>query len=269
MKNTLIGAFISALFFTMNPLNADNEQINTSIPVSGQTNAPELSLAYSANEAIVQAAIPFLIPFNKALFDVYCCKQVKFYGAKRSYWPVWFAGFIIAMSSYALYDGFSKTREVFGNFKETITTSHGIKWAFGSCGYGGYCLFCLKNMMNITGTITEGAHFACEHVQRLFKRDYDALQNTWEAYMIAPMAEQEKQWHTIVYEKFGKPVVLSLANTHVAIPVNLVFRKENGAGCVSFDPYDKEQVEILLGMHEKKHDDLRCKELSIMPSFKQ
>jgi hypothetical protein len=100
----------------------------------------------------------------------------------------------------------------------------------------------------------------------LFSRNFTQEQDEWENKKLLPVDQQVALWNTIVYEKFGKPEeIVGTIPAHGNYQLKL--NKKYGVGQVTINPFDYEQIEIILGIHSSKRDDVRCSTLIIESSI--
>ncbi len=85
---------------------------------------------------------------------------------------------------------------------------------------------------------------------------------TWEKRAFLPVQEKHALWQQQIYALFGTPEVIG----SMPITGKYIIKgyKKYGAGIVIFDPFDQEQVKILLGMGRIR-EDLRCSKIEIIP----
>jgi hypothetical protein len=224
--------------------------------------------ALDALEPAVQHSTPFLVPFNKALFDRYCTATIARSETTESHHTGKLASASLQLSLHGvpLLAGF--VNSCWACVSKGIAAHAGDVWKstknsldFSSKSAGFWTLCKGAGLIWTAGMLYFCAHACKTHIQELSAKDFEQEQQEWREKKLLPRTEQELLWHTLVYEKFGKPTV----SGDMAGRYNIVFQKTYGAGRVSFDPQNIEQVEILLGIHAKKHDDLRCDHIDIVP----
>jgi hypothetical protein len=266
MKTTLLYTAFIGLLLNGAAIFADNENeqnnpIVTVLEAVPDAAAPILPLAHTYVH--VATSVPFLVPFNKALFDEYCRRNVSFYERKQSLLIPLAYFLLTAAGAYALYEGYNLTTKTVGELQTAVND----RSILGFLGHGGHCGYRFYNMHSIALATGSTAFLLYDGIKGLFKNDpsYSSLELSWQERMSAPTQEQEKQWHTLIYEKFGKPIVVDKSAPGEQARTVLAFQKKNGIQYdVHFNPYDQEQVRILLGVHPKMHDDLQCDQIAII-----
>jgi hypothetical protein len=218
---------------------------------------------------------PILIPFNKLLFDRYCSNMVDQLITTKTQLDnafIWSSGLLgvfyaMPIATKLLEAGYFCMNSGIPAYASSIWTAFKGNFDFSTIG-----LSC-GTIMGLGYKTTMFLHYVSGIIQysslctasrkALRAKNYEQEQQTWEIKKIIPLAQQEECWHTIIHERFGKPAV----SGHVfePTPYVLVFQKKYGAGQIKFNPEDKEQIEILLGIHATKKDDLRCDTIEIVP----
>lgn len=268
LYSVFIGLLVNGVLISANNENEQNSPVmavlESSVPDAAAFSGVPLAHTY----AHVAHSAPFLIPFNKSLFDEYCRQKALFYANKQSVWPYLLSAGIVVFSVYALYEGYNLTTTSVGSLQTTVQEFAGIGSGADLAWHGGHCMYRFYSMASMALATGSTAFLFYDGIKGLFKNDpsYNSLELSWQERMFAPVQEQEKQWHTIIYEKFGKPMVIEKAVTSgEQTRTVLAFQKKNGIHYdVRFNPYDQEQVRILLGIHPKIHDDLRCDQIEII-----
>jgi hypothetical protein len=270
MKITLlytvfIGLLLNGALISANDENEQNSPVTAVLESVPDAATPILPLAHTY--AHVATSVPFLVPFNKALFDEYCMHMAKFYANKQSVLPYIIPVISVVAGPFALYEGYNLTTKAFGGLQTTVKEFDGIGSGASAVMRGGYCAFRIHSMVSLALATGAGALFLYQSIKALSKNgpSNNALELSWQERMSAPTQEQEKQWHTLIYERFGKPIVVDKSATGEQARTVLAFQKKNGIQYdVRFNPYDQEQVRILLGVHPKVHDDLQCEQIEII-----
>jgi hypothetical protein len=222
----------------------------------------------SINTDTKKNTAPFLIPFDHALFKRYCATMVqRLYATYFAHLNiVCSASTVLAMCCVIPCIGYVKNviaaetplqglREAIGMLTKNIDFSS--LWAGGGTLIRSW--FGFQCMASLAGTVT-----AClTSTRALYTVAYQNELESWEQKAILSTIEQEQIWHELIYEHFGNPVVIN--STITSGSYHLVFEKKYGAGQIHFNPNNREQVIILLGIHTSKHDDLRCDTIRIVP----
>lgn len=86
--------------------------------------------------------------------------------------------------------------------------------------------------------------------------------NLWEEHENLEIVKQSNLWHKEVLTCFGNPEIIG--TTPVTGKYLLKCYKRYGAGYVIFDPFDAQQVKILLGVHDNITEDLRCYKIEVI-----
>ena len=265
LYTVFIGLLLNGALISANDENEQNNPIMTVLDSVPDAAIPILPLAHTY--AHVATAVPFLVPFNKALFDEYCMHMAKFYANKQSVLPYIIPVISVVAGPFALYEGYNLTTKAFDGLQKTINAFSGVQSGAGAIVYSGYCAYRIHSMVSMALATGAGAFFLYQSIKALSKNgpSNNALELSWQERMFAPTQEQEKQWHTLIYERFGKPIVVDKSATGEQARTVLAFQKKNGIHYeVRFNPYDQEQVRILLGVHPKVHDDLQCDQIEIL-----
>jgi hypothetical protein len=216
---------------------------------------------------------PILIPFNKSLFDRYCTAMIAQSAATESQYIkafTWGGALLLTiyasplcskllqLTGYCIKNGVPAYLNTIWHATKNSIDFHTFGASCGtlinSCIYTASTLFYLSSFTQCTTLFATG-------IQGLRAKDYDEEQEEWQKKTIIPVTQQEVLWHTIIHKHFGNPTIIGTLPTDQAYL--LVFNKKYGAGQVAFDPQNSEQVEILLGIHETKKDDLRCDTIEI------
>jgi hypothetical protein len=265
LYSVFIGLLLNGALVSANDENEQNNPIMTVLEPVPDVVAPLLPLAHTYAHVVTTA--PFLVPFNKILFDEYCTHMAKFYANKQSPWPYVIPVISVFAGPFALYEGYNLTTKALDGLQKTMYEFSGVQSGASAALRGGYCMWRIHSMVTLALATGAGALFLYQSIKASSKNNpsYNALELSWQKCMFAPTQEQEKQWHTIIYEKFGKPIVIDKSVTGEQARTLLAFQKKNGIHYdVHFNPNDREQVQILLGVHPKVHDDLQCDQIEII-----
>ena len=79
--------------------------------------------------------------------------------------------------------------------------------------------------------------------------------------LIGLLKEKQDIWHKEIYARLGNPIIEGTVPS--VKPYYIVGEKKFGAGKMIFDPFDSNQVKILLGIHDTITEDLRCSKITI------
>jgi hypothetical protein len=265
--------FLIAVLFTHQVVVYATEQHN---PVGSCVVTENICALEKATEVETHQP-PKLIPFNQDLFNSYCTVIIERssnneYSLIRSFVfssvllsvfyinPLGLKVYEVCAGSHGSATNFLGAMVPKINFGSLVPKiSVGLLWSGvktltrGIIGLG-ITTYMAAMALNLVLTCATSA-------KALYNASLSEEQEIWEAYKELSCEEQEKLWHAIIYEKFGNPTVEGSTETEGCC--ELVFLKKYGAGRVHFDPRNIEQVEVLLGIHATKSEDLRCDHICI------
>jgi len=233
----IYGAEIAPKAPTDNVQVAETTTAVTDVPV-----APVVTITIADDKKV-----PMLINFDQKLYKNCCEGHQSFFGNQcwnklQSMVPV---AFMVGIGILGL-------REIgFQNIPSVLSTAWSLFWQASlykkACNLWQYCQ---------TGSILVAGLFATKTFNKNFENW--ALWNDRENFM---WEDQRKIWHEQIYALFGRPEVVG------TFPVTgkylLKGYKKYGAGQVIFDPFDLEQVKILLGIG-RIEEDLRCSKIEFI-----
>lgn len=211
-----------------------------------------------AEDYIIQpCVVPKLVPFNQVLFNSYCeYKAQECENTRRSAFKSRIIGIVltyVGMSSL-----FAANDKIGASWNACADASGlgALVWHGGALTLAtGAGLYALGNLIN-------SINMLCVGVQVLSDNDYDEQEDEWNSLICTSRDEQERLWHQIIYEKLGKPIVHGSYQDGVLY--TLKFDKKYGVGCVLLDPYNSEDMRILLGIDLSIKDNCMCDELYIV-----
>lgn len=247
------------------------DQIASQLPVAPTSSIQNIPATSDTQKPVIAPAVaPELIPFNLVLFHGYCSRMAqRIDNQEFSYLKS--AGFsllvlaplcipIVNKGVWGLY-----TFGLSGAAKSILLgAKHALVALRSSIGFGsafnalasGYTVYYLTACL---ATFTLNTH-------ALFSRNFAREQEEWENKKLLPLDQQIALWNTIVYEKFGKPEeIIGTIPEHGNYQLKLT--KKYGVGQLTINPLDYEQIEIILGIHSTKRDDVRCSTLTIESSI--
>lgn len=204
---------------------------------------------------------PLLVPFDQGLYKVFCIGRQSTYKSSVMYKLATFAfgAFVIGSQLSSAVTN----RQNFFNldpFKKSLNDYLALTW-----GWKVAAIFYKVIPAGFLGA------FQVASCAMLVSSTLNAMKTThsdfnnlilWEDREKLRVLEQQILWHQEVFAQFGKPEVIG------TIPLSgkyiLKGTKKYGAGQVIFDPFNSEQVKILLDAHGSITEDLRCSKIEII-----
>lgn len=190
----------------------------------------------------VPVILPILVPFNQDLYTL-CCKK------KQSYWwnGIWkLANMTNNMAIMMNIVSVIKLSVTKNSFK--ALTWYWKLWTGGWIAYQSISIVFLM--------------LSTLHASKTFSIDFNEA-DKWTDREIEPLLIRQEIWHKEIRACFGNPIVEG--SVPAVGKYYILGEKKSGAGKVIFDPFDLNQVKILLGIHERITENLQCKKITIVP----
>jgi len=205
----------------------------------------------------VQSQAPQLLPFNQTLFNDYCCYKATESG--RAGEQLFYISMLMAAVTVVGVWSIPYAKDQSVRLWGTFLGSSGIG---SSLWQGSSLTYSLYMGLNSLLMIPSNAKATYTNAKMWYNGDYDAKRDHWNYLVCAPYDQQVKLWHEIVYEKLGRPVVHGAIQE--GISYKLKFSKKQGIGVIFLDPYDIENISVLLGIHADKRDSCVCSDIYIV-----
>lgn len=228
-------------------------QSQAALPATQVNESPSSAVSAANQAAENNKAAQILVPFDQGLYKEFC-------DTKKALYKRVFEGNVkyVALGTVMLVIGLLNVQSM-GPAAVSSTIS-GAWQAF-------YNSSLLTKLWNIAFTYPQQfsqVFFMCGALYqiKLLGKNFGNL-TVWEERDDIVLAKQQQAlWHKDILTRFDNPEIVGI--TPLTGKYLLKCHKKYGAGYVIFDPFDAQQVKILLGVHPSITEDLRCSKIEVI-----